>query len=267
MGNKIVTNLPIIAPEGKMIDMDILAKESKIVFIDIPHHLNEDDMMAEAIKRYPKGTKYLGRYYKDGEFYNDRDISTVIGEWYWGNGSQVPACAAIRNGERIFSGLCHKGRWVEIVEEPLVFKEGEIWEAKANQNNTVPDIIFIVKRFDCQSVYTSLNVSDKRYVLNRGCFSINEYTFTKSTPEALQEALLKHGKKYDFIKKELFRCRRLGKYYHYINHSDNIETSYDNNCTIDNERFNLGNYFMTFEIAKDFQDSFKKFKTQFNKEH
>ena len=30
MGNKIVTNMPIIAPEGKMIDMDILAKESKI---------------------------------------------------------------------------------------------------------------------------------------------------------------------------------------------------------------------------------------------
>ena len=84
--------------------------------------MNEEEILAEAIKRYPIGTRFRN--------YNKNGVYTITGEFKWGNNNNIQASIEELNDDKEYFGCVYiKGKWSEIIEYPENYKPSSLIES------------------------------------------------------------------------------------------------------------------------------------------
>lgn len=118
------------------------------------------------------------------------------------------------------------------------------------------------------SYITSGQISDE---LNyNACTSFfHSNTFTKTTPDELQAEFKKLGYEYDFETNTAVKIRwraKLNEEYFYIDDQKVLLSDYDQGSSIDDKRYNAGNYFQTAQLAEQCAEIEKDARMKFHNE-
>ena len=127
--------------------------------------------------------------------------------------------------------------------------------------------IYIGEYDGCRELYNCIDVQEKR-IKSRMIMLVKQGSFHKITPEELQAEFEKLGYVYDFethtASKKRWRAKKGCEYFFFSNLLE-IYTDKDIYANLDDQRYDVGNYFQTKSDAERFYEIIKKEAINFHK--